>query len=134
MTPPRKPNLPNAISITKYRRVHVICTYNPSAEQQKTRVFLRLTTETVQGAALSLESVDDVKRGDGLALGVLGVGDGITDDTLEEGLEDTSGLLVDHCCRPLVLGSVRFGSVRFGTIDDDGIVRGRQETYWQRYA
>jgi hypothetical protein len=27
---------------------------------------------------------------------VLGVGDGVTDDTLEEGLEDTAGLLVDH--------------------------------------
>ena len=56
----------------------------------------RLTTETVQGAALSLESVDDVQRGDGLALGVLSVGDGVTDDTLEEGLQDTTGLLVDH--------------------------------------
>jgi hypothetical protein len=28
---------------------------------------------------------------------VLCVGDGITDDTLKEGLEDTTGLLVDHC-------------------------------------
>ena len=55
-----------------------------------------LTTETVQGAALALQGVDDVKRGDGLALGVLSVGDGVTDDTLEEGLEDTAGLLVDH--------------------------------------
>jgi hypothetical protein len=27
---------------------------------------------------------------------VLSVGDGVTDDTLEEGLEDTTGLLVDH--------------------------------------
>jgi hypothetical protein len=27
---------------------------------------------------------------------VLSVGDGVTDDTLEEGLEDTAGLLVDH--------------------------------------
>jgi len=56
----------------------------------------RLTTETVKGATLALESVDDVERGDGLALGVLGVGDGITDDALEEGLEDTTGLFVDH--------------------------------------
>ena len=56
-----------------------------------------LTTETVQGAALPLQGVDDIQRGDGLALGVLSVGDGITDDTLEEGLQDTSGLLVDHC-------------------------------------
>jgi hypothetical protein len=28
---------------------------------------------------------------------VLGVGDGIADDALEEGLEDTTGLFVDHC-------------------------------------
>jgi hypothetical protein len=27
---------------------------------------------------------------------VLGVGDGVTDDTLEEGLEHTTGLFVDH--------------------------------------
>jgi len=56
----------------------------------------RLATEAVEGAALALEGVDNVERGDGLALGVLGVGDGVTDDTLEEGLEDTAGLLVDH--------------------------------------
>jgi hypothetical protein len=45
---------------------------------------------------LTLESVDDIERSDGLALGVLSVGNGVTDDTLEEGLEDTTGLLVDH--------------------------------------
>jgi hypothetical protein len=56
----------------------------------------RLTTETVKGAALSLESVDNVERCDGLALGVLGVGDSVTDDTLKEGLENTASLLVDH--------------------------------------
>lgn len=56
----------------------------------------RLATETVEGAALPLEGVDDVEGGDGLALGVLSVGDGVADDTLEEGLEDTAGLLVDH--------------------------------------
>ncbi len=58
--------------------------------------MLDLATETVQGTALALEGVDDVERGDGLALGVLGVGDGITDNGLEEGLEDTAGLFVDH--------------------------------------
>lgn len=56
-----------------------------------------LTTETVEGAALSLESIDDVEGGDSLALGVLSVCDSVTDDTLEEGLEDTTGLFVDHC-------------------------------------
>ena len=46
---------------------------------------------------MSLQGVDNVERCDGLSLGVLGVGDGITDDTLEEGLQDTAGLFVDHC-------------------------------------
>jgi len=45
---------------------------------------------------LSLESVDNVEGSDSLALGVLSVGDGVTNDTLEEGLENTAGLLVDH--------------------------------------
>jgi len=45
-----------------------------------------LATETIEGTALALESVDNIKRGDSLALGVLGVGDGITNDTLKEGL------------------------------------------------
>ena len=56
----------------------------------------RLATEAVEGAALALEGVDDVHGGDGLAAGVLGVGDGVTDDGLHEGLEDTAGLLVDQ--------------------------------------
>jgi len=55
-----------------------------------------LTTETVEGTALTLEGIDDIEGGDSLALGVLGVGDGVADDVLEEGLEDTTGLLVDH--------------------------------------
>ena len=45
---------------------------------------------------MALERVDDVERRDGLSLGMLSVGDGIADDTLEEGLEDTTGLFVDH--------------------------------------
>ena len=77
----------------------------------------RLTTETVQGAALSLEGVDDIERCDGLALGVLGVGDGVTDDTLKESLEDTTGLFVDHW-----------------TMLDCGRRRGCRATYWQKYA
>lgn len=68
---------------------------SPKSEKQPQKAD-RLTTETVQGTALSLQSVDDVERGNRLALGVLSVGDGVTDDTLEEGLQDTSGLLVDH--------------------------------------
>ena len=71
-------------------------------------------TEAIEGAALTLESIDDIEGGDSLALGVFGVGDGVTNDSVdmvsiglrwqeegdgvrfEEGLEDTSGLFVDH--------------------------------------
>lgn len=45
---------------------------------------------------MTLEGVDNVERGDGLALGVLSVGDSVTNDTLEEGLEDTASLFVNH--------------------------------------
>ena len=45
---------------------------------------------------MSLQGVDNVERCDSLSLGVLGVGNGITDDTLKEGLQDTTGFLVDH--------------------------------------
>ena len=55
-----------------------------------------LTAEAVQGTSLAFQGVHDVHGGDGLPLGVLGVGDGITDDVLEEHLEDTTGLLVDE--------------------------------------
>jgi hypothetical protein len=55
-----------------------------------------LTTKTVESTALSLESVNNVKRCDSLALSVLSVGDSITNDTLEESLQNTTSLLVDH--------------------------------------
>jgi hypothetical protein len=54
---------------------------------------------------------------------VLGVGDSVTDDALEEGLEDGAGLLVDHYRRAWSAGCHE--SRRVGR-------RGR--TYWQRYA
>ena len=60
-----------------------------------------LTTETVEGLALALERVHHVEGGDRLAAGVLGVGDGVTDDVLEEDLEDTAGLLVDEAADAL---------------------------------
>ncbi len=55
-----------------------------------------LAAESVQGAALPLEGIDHIHGGDGLPLGVFGVGDGVTDDVLQEHLEDTTGLLVDQ--------------------------------------
>ena len=56
----------------------------------------RLSTESVEGSSLAFQGVDDIKCGDGLSLGMLGVGDGITDDVFQENLEDTSGLFVDQ--------------------------------------
>jgi hypothetical protein len=54
------------------------------------------TAETVQGASLAFQRVDDVHGGDGLPLGVFGVGDGVSDDVLEEHLEHAARLLVDQ--------------------------------------
>lgn len=55
-----------------------------------------LTTESVEGSALALEGIDNIHGGDSLPLGMLSVGDSITDDVLKEDLEDTSGLLIDQ--------------------------------------
>jgi hypothetical protein len=55
-----------------------------------------LTSETVEGLALTLECVDDVHGSNGLATSVLRVGDTVADDVLEEDLEDTASLFVDE--------------------------------------
>ncbi len=56
----------------------------------------RLASETVEGAALALEGVHHVHGGHGLPAGVLGVGNRVADDVLEEDLEHTASLLVDE--------------------------------------
>jgi hypothetical protein len=60
-----------------------------------------LAAKAVQGAALALERVDDVERSHSLALGVLSVGDGVTDDVLQEDLEHAAALLVDEAADAL---------------------------------
>ena len=57
---------------------------------------LRLTSESVQGASLAFQGIDDIHSGDGLPLGVLGVGDSISDHIFEENFEDTSSFFVDQ--------------------------------------
>ena len=57
---------------------------------------IRLSTESVQSASLTFQSVDDVHGGHRLPLGVLGVGNGITDDVLQEHLQNSTGLFVDE--------------------------------------
>jgi len=57
---------------------------NPNPNPTMTRA--RLSTETVEGSALSLQSVDDIEGSNSLSLGVFGVGDRVSDDVLEEDL------------------------------------------------
>ena len=62
---------------------------------------LRSCTKAVDGAALTLEGVDDIHSSDGLATGVLGVGDGVTDNAFEEALEDLPAVVIDERADPL---------------------------------
>jgi len=55
-----------------------------------------LTAKAVEGPALSLEGVDDVHGRDCLPLCVLGVGDSVSDNVLQEDLQDSSSLLIDQ--------------------------------------
>ena len=62
---------------------------------------MRLTTETVKSSALAFQSVDDVHSGNRLPPCVLRVGHSISDNILQEYLENTTGLLVDQTRDPL---------------------------------
>ena len=55
-----------------------------------------LAAKAVGGTSLPLEGIHHVHRGDGLPLGVLGVGDSVADHVLQEDLEDAAGFLVDQ--------------------------------------
>ena len=57
---------------------------------------IRLTSESVQSASLTLQSVHNVHGSHGLPLGVLCVCDGVTDHVLEEHLQHSTSLLVDQ--------------------------------------
>jgi hypothetical protein len=46
----------------------------------------------VKGSSLPLQSVNDIEGGDSLPLGVLSVGDGVPDGSLQERSENSSGL------------------------------------------
>ena len=53
-------------------------------------------TKAIECLPLSLESIHDIERCDGLALGVLTIGDRVLDHRLEEVLQDISRFLVDQ--------------------------------------
>ena len=55
-----------------------------------------LSSESVQGASLAFQGVDDIHGSHGLPLGMLGVCDGIPDHVFQENFEYSSCLLVDE--------------------------------------
>ena len=48
-----------------------------------------LSTESVQGSSLAFQGVDNIESCDSLSLGMLGVGDSITDKVLKEDLVES---------------------------------------------
>lgn len=74
---------------------------------QTNRTSNHLSTKTIKGTALALKSIHDIQASNSLALGVLSVCDSIADNALKEGLQDTAGLLVDHCGESVVLSGRR---------------------------
>ena len=77
---------PSAVSLWCFKVKHRV-------ENQATKC---LTTKTVKGASLALQSVNYIHSGNSLPACVLGVRYGISDYVLQENLENTSGLLVDQ--------------------------------------
>ena len=74
-----------------------------------------LTAEAVQSAALAFQSVDDVHSSDGLALGVLAIGDSVTDHVLKEQLEHSTDLFIDEAGDTLhTTSSCKTADGRFG--------------------
>ena len=82
------------------------------------------STETVEGSALSLEGIDDIEGGDGLSLGVLGVGNGVLDNVLEELSEDNSGLVIDEGADSLDTTSSGESSDSWLGDTEDGVLDG----------
>lgn len=81
-------------------------------------LFASLAAESIEGAALALERVHDIKRRDRLALCVFRVRDGVANHAFQECLEHAARLFVNHYIVALALESPLHTNV----------------TYWPRYA
>lgn len=68
----------------------------PDVSRHRRRPWLKITDKYALFEVDSQKSNPKILTGDGLALGVLAVGDGVTDDVLEEDLQDTASLFVDQ--------------------------------------
>merc|ERR1719187_2425888 len=62
---------------------------------------VRLSSEAIEGPALPLQGIHHVHGGHSLPLSMLSVGHSITDDILQENLQNTPGLFVDETTDPL---------------------------------
>lgn len=65
-------------------------------EQKQHHNVSFLTSKTVESTALSLESIDDIHRNDGLSTSMFSVGDGVLDDGFEEDFEDITRLFINQ--------------------------------------
>ncbi|CAL6008107.1 Conserved_hypothetical protein [Hexamita inflata] len=57
--------------------------------------YIHSDSETIHGLALSLESIDDVLGSNSLTLSVISVDERVTDDNVEESLQDFTSLWID---------------------------------------
>merc|ERR1712198_80022 len=62
---------------------------------------VELSSETIEGPALPLQGVHHIHGSHSLPLGMLGVGHSITDDVLQENLENTPSLFIDETTNAL---------------------------------
>merc|ERR550519_2162869 len=74
--------------------------YRVQLHLQITSVGIRLSSKAVEGPSLPLQSVYHIHGSHGLPFRVFSVGDCVTDDILQEDLENTPGLLVDQPTDP----------------------------------
>ncbi|KAH9282062.1 hypothetical protein ECG_06033 [Echinococcus granulosus] len=78
------------------RAVGAFTQHPPQSRHLSTIGYDAANRQAVEGTTLAFKSIHHVHGSDGLALRVLGVRDGVTDDVLQEDFEHTSGLLVDE--------------------------------------
>merc|ERR1711942_323487 len=59
-------------------------------------IKMELSSEAIEGPALPLQGIHHIHSGHSLPLGMLGVGHSVTDDILQENLENTPSLFVNE--------------------------------------
>merc|ERR1712203_164869 len=62
--------------------------------------YAELSSKAIKGSALPLQGIHHIHGSHSLPLGMLSVGHGITDDILQENLENTPGFLIDETTDP----------------------------------